>query len=595
MFREKGRNMLVEKITTWSSQILGRLKTREYIFLSVVAVLIGVLGGYGAVLFRYSIIFVQTVFYGSGQEFIHIADHLPWYRKLLIPAVGGAIVGPLIYFWAREAKGHGVPEVMEAIAIRDGLIRARVTIIKILASALSIGCGGSVGREGPIVQIGSALGSVVGQMLKVSRNRLRILVGCGAAAGISATFNAPIAGVIFSLEIVLGEFGVTTFSPLVLSSVVATAISRHHFGDAAAFSTLPVYEMVSPIELLFYALLGVYVGLIALAFVITLYKTEDLFNATPIPEYLKPILGGLVMGSLIICTPQIFGVGYGTIELALSGMLPAWMMLSLVLVKIFATSVTIGGGMSGGIFAPSLFIGAMAGGFFGILMHWFFPAITAPFGAYALVGMGGLVAAATHAPITAILIIFELTSQYTIILPLMITCIISTLLATYLRKGNIYTIKLMRRGIVLSKGLEQSIMQNILVRTVMRNELRTVKENTPLAEIIRDFQNHDVSYLVVMDDNDELAGIICFRDIRQALQEPQLGYLLIAREVATNPVETVTPAETIETALKKMGATGVSQLPVVERQNPRKVIGMIHDKDIHTAYNRALAMKAETQ
>lgn len=585
--------MFFDRVTAWSSQILGRLKTHEYIFLSILAVLIGVLGGYGAVLFRYSIIFFQTIFYGSGSEFILIADQLPWYTKICIPVVGGAIVGPIIYLLAREAKGHGVPEVMEAIALRDGFIRARVTIVKILASALSIGCGGSVGREGPIVQIGSALGSAVGQFLKISKSRLRILVGCGAAAGISATFNAPIAGVIFSLEIVLGEFGVTTFSPLVLSSVVATAISRHHFGDAPAFTILPVYEMVSPIELLFYALLGIFVALVALAFVITLYKTEDIFNIIPIPDYLKPILGGLIMGGVIFFIPQVFGVGYGTIELALSGMLPAWMLLSLILVKIFATSITIGGGMSGGIFAPSLFIGAMAGGFFGIVMHFFFPETTAPFGAYALVGMGGLVAAATHAPITAILIIFELTSQYTIILPLMITCIISTLLATYLRKGNIYTTKLMRRGIVLSKGLEQSVMQNILVETVMRNELETVKENTLLSEIIKTFQDHNVSYLIVMDDNDELAGIISFRDIRQVLQEPQMGYLLIAKDVAANPVETVTPRENVETALRKMGAKGISQLPVVDQHNTRKVIGMIHDKDIHSAYNRALAMKAE--
>jgi len=590
-FETKRDGSFINLLANRWSQVLRRLKTHEYIFMSVVAVLIGVLGGYGAVLFRYAIIFFQSIFYGSGQEFILIADQLSWYRKLLFPAIGGAIVGPLIYYGAREAKGHGVPEVMEAIALRDGQIRKRVTGVKILASALSIGCGGSVGREGPIVQIGSAIGSGVGQLLKVARGRLRVLVGCGAAAGIAATFNAPIAGVIFSLEIVLGEFGVTTFSPLVLSSVTATAISRHYFGNVPAFIP-PHYEMISPVELLFYALMGVFVGLVALLFVTALYKTEDIFNAIPMPEYVKPILGGLIMGILIILIPETFGVGYGSIDHALSGLLPAWMLLSLILVKIFATSVTIGGGMSGGIFAPSLFIGAMAGGFFGTVVHSIFPGITAPFGAYALVGMGGLVSAATHAPITAILIIFELTSEYTIILPLMITCIISTLVATYLQEGNIYTLKLIRRGVVLHHGREQNVMQDILVESVMRNDITVVPDNAPLTAVIGTFQNHNVSYLVVVNGSDELSGIISFRDIRQALQEPDLGYLLIAKDVATDEVITVTPKESIDAALRKMGTTGISQLPIVDQDNPKKVIGMVHDKDIHAAYDRALAMRA---
>ncbi|UCD58193.1 MAG: chloride channel protein [Candidatus Hydrogenedentota bacterium] len=581
------------KVAEWVDQAVGHLKVNEHLFISVVAVLIGILGGCGAVLFRHAIVFFQSVLYGSGHDFLGIAAHIPWHKKLIIPAIGGAIVGPIIYFGAREAKGHGVPEVMEAMALRGGRIRTRVTAVKILASALSIGCGGSVGREGPIVQIGSALGSTVGQMLKVSRDRMRTLVGCGAAAGIAATFNAPIAGVIFSLEILLGEFGVTTFSPLVLSSVTATVISRRYFGNVPTF-ILPRYEMISVWEFFLYAIMGVMVGLVALAFVSTLYKTEDFFNAIPLPDYLKPILGGLVMGGMIIYLPQTFGVGYGTIDLSLTGMITGWMLLLLIFAKIFATSVTIGGGMSGGIFAPSLFIGAMVGGFFGTVVHSLLPGSTASSGAYALVGMGGMVAAATHAPITAILIIFELTSEYTIILPLMITCIISSLLAMYVRKGSIYTIKLMRRGVVLRQGREQNIMQGILVESVMRPEVLVVRENTLLTDIIKAFQNYNVSYLQVVNENEELSGIISFRDIRQTLQEQQLGHLLIAKDVATSPVITVTPHESIEAALRKLSSTGVSQLPVVDHNNPKQVIGTIDNKDINAAYNRAaLAMEAQ--
>ncbi len=581
----------IEKLSNWPGESIARWKINERVFMSVVAVFIGILGGYGAVVFRYAITTFQILFYGGGMDFLELAEQIPWYQKLLVPAIGGAIVGPMIYFWAREAKGHGVPEVMEAMALKGGRIRARVTAVKIVASALSIGVGGSVGREGPIVQIGSALGSTVAQILKLPRDRVRTLVGCGAAAGIAATFNAPLAGVIFALEILLGDFGVRTFSPLVLSSVTATAISRHYFGDVPAF-ILPTYEMVSGWEFLLYGIMGIFVGLVALAFVITLYKTEDLFDAVPIPEYIKPIFGGLIMGVIIICLPHTFGVGYGAIDLSLTGQMTAQLLLLLIVAKILATSITIGGGMSGGIFAPSLFIGAMAGGFFGVIVNQLFPGATASPGAYALVGMGGMVAAATHAPITAILIIFELTSEYTIILPLMITCIISTLLATYLKKGNIYTLKLMRRGIFLSQGREQNILQNILVESVMRSEVLIVKENTVLTGIIKTFQENNASYLQVVNRSDELSGVISFRDIRQIMQEASLAHLIIAKDVATSPVITVTPEENLEEALRKLSSTGVSQLPVVDQDNPRKVIGTLDNKDINAAYDRAaLAME----
>jgi CIC family chloride channel protein len=583
---------LIDKLAAWPSKAVAPWKRNERVFMSVVAVLIGILGGYGAVVFRYAISTFQIRFYGDGADFLEVAPHVSWWWKLLVPALGGFIAGLMIYFWAREAKGHGVPEVMEAMALRGGRIRPRVTGVKILASAISIGCGGSVGREGPIVQIGSTLGSTVAQALKLPKDGMRTLVGCGAAAGIAATFNAPIAGVIFALEILLGDFGVRTFSPLVLSSVTATAISRHYFGDFPAF-ILPDYTTVSAWEFLFYGAMGIFVGLVALSFVITLYRTEDLFDSIRIPDYIKPIFGGLIMGVMIIVLPHTFGVGYGAIDMSLTGQLTAGMLLLLIIAKIFATSITIGGGMSGGVFAPSLFIGAMTGGLFGVIMNTLFPGITAPPGAYALVGMGGMVAAATHAPITAILIIFELTGEYTIILPLMITCITATLLATYLRKGNIYTIKLMRRGIFLSEGREQNILQNVLVESIMKPDMLVVQENAILTNIIDTFQRSNASYLQVVNSEDELSGIISFRDIRQILAEASLANLVIAKDVATSPVITVTPKENLEEALRKMGATGVSQLPVVDQDNPKKVVGTLDNKDVNAAYDRvALTMDA---
>ena len=315
---------------------------------------------------------------------------LKWWHVLLGPAIGGAFVGPLVYFLAREAKGHGVPEVMNAVAMEGGIIRKRVVVIKTLASAMCIGSGGSVGREGPIVQIGSAIGSSLGQILRVTDDEMRILVGCGAAAGIAATFNAPIAGAIFALEIVLADFALTTFTPIILSSVMATVVSRSFLGNAPAFQ-IPHYQLESPVELGFYVVLGLVAGCVAVAFTTILYKSEDKWDALRIPEYLKATIGGLMIGALGLYFPQLLGVGYEAIDTALQNR-ELWLMLLLLgPLKIIATSITIGSGGSGGIFAPSLFMGAMAGGAFGCGIHALFPGFTAQPGAYALVGMGAVV------------------------------------------------------------------------------------------------------------------------------------------------------------------------------------------------------------
>jgi len=539
----------------------------------LLAVIIGVLGGYGAVLFRYVIKGVQYLFYQNTSDILTFIDTVPYYMVLGMPALGGLIVGVLVYWGAREAKGHGVPEVMEAVAVRDGIIRKRVAVVKILASAISIGSGGSVGREGPIVQIGSSIGSTVGQVFKVSRFRQKTLVGCGAAAGIAATFNAPIAGVIFALEILLGDFGLAAFSPVVLSSVTATAISRHYFGDIPAF-IIPQYDVRSLWEFLIYPFLGLASGIVSVIFVNVLYKSEDLFDSvTKIPDYIKPAIGGFLLGLIILKFPQVFGVGYGAIDLSLTGQMSIIMLFSLIGIKILATSITIGSGGSGGIFAPSLFIGAMTGGLFGDCVNIVLPTITADPGAYALVAMGAVVAGTTHAPITAILIIFELTNDYKIILPLMMSCIISSLVASSLKKGSIYTIKLNRRGLDIDGGMEQNILRTLKVRDLMNHRAVTIQESAGLDEILQAFKTRDASYLHMINEGHHLAGIISFRDIRQILDEETLKPLVIARDVATTDVATVTPSDNILLALHMMSSKGISQLPVVSADNSLDLIG----------------------
>jgi len=342
----------------------------------LVAIIIGVVAGFSAIGIRALIkFFSQLSFSGPGNLLENIIA-TPWYLILIIPVIGGIIVGPLIYYFAPEAKGHGVPEVMQAILLKGGQIRGRVAVVKALASAITIGTGGSVGREGPIIQIGSSLGSVIGQFLRVSPKRLKTLVGCGAAAGIAAAFNAPIAGALFAVEIILMDFAVAQFSPIVISSVMATVISHTFEGNFTAF-IVPKYQLASPVEIGFYFVLGAASGVVAYLFIKTLYYSEEIFdNRIKIPEYLKPALGGIGIGLIALVFPQIMGVGYDSINNALYGNMVWYIALALIFMKILATSLTLGSGGSGGIFAPSLFMGAMLGYFFGFFVHTYFPDIT---------------------------------------------------------------------------------------------------------------------------------------------------------------------------------------------------------------------------
>ena len=552
------------------------------------ATIVGILGGYGAVGFRWLIDFFQGLFFAPhGESFLQLLLGLPWYRKVLPPMIGGAIVGPLVYFLAREAKGHGVPEVMEAVTLRGGHIRKRIVLIKSLASALSIGSGGSVGREGPIVQIGSAIGSSVGQLLRISVERMRTLVACGAAAGIAATFNAPIAGAMFALEVILGDFGIAAFTPIVISSVLATVISRAHLGAFPAF-IVPHYSMVSIWEIPIYVLLGIAAGMVGVLFTTVLYKTEDLFSALSIPEYLKASLGGLLVGITGIWFPHVFGVGYDSITLALLGELSWCLLVALMVIKLLATSVTIGSGGSGGVFAPSLFIGAMLGGAFGQVVHSLLPAVTATSGAYSLVGMGALVSATTHGPLAAMLILFEMTGDYKIILPLMLTCIIATVTAHQLKTDSIYTLKLVRRGVDIKKGKEINIMKSLLVRDAMVTDVVTIPVGMPLKRLVTFTLNSKHSSFPLVDDDGLLAGIVTFQDFKEVFLEEGLGDLVVAKELSPPTVITITPSEDLDSALRKIGLKNIEQLPVVDEADPRRIVGILSRRDIFSAYNKAL-------
>jgi CIC family chloride channel protein len=567
----------------------------EHTFMIVIAIIIGILAGFSAIGIRAMIKFFSEIsFHGTGNLLQNIMD-TSWYWILIIPIIGGLIVGPIIYFLAPEAKGHGVPEVMQAILLKGGQIRGRVAFVKAVASAISIGTGGSVGREGPIIQIGSSLGSVVGQFLRVSSKRLKTLVGCGAAAGIAAAFNAPIAGALFAVEIVLMDFAVAQFSPIVISSVMATVISHTFEGDFAAF-VVPRYHLTSPYEIGFYFVLGAVSGVVAFLFIKTLYYFENVFdNQLKMPDYLKPALGGLGVGIIALAFPQIMGVGYDTINNALYGNMIWYVALALIFMKILATSLTLGSGGSGGIFAPSLFMGAMLGYFFGSIVHTYFPTITATPGAYALVAMGGLVAGTTRAPITAIIIVFELTNDYHIILPLMITCIISMILSSKFSRESIYTLKLVLRNIGLKEGMETNVMESIYVKNVYRKEFESINIADNFSQIVNRVIRGKEADFPIVNSKGKVKGMISIHDVKDYLYEKEsLQNLLIAGDIANSNYEAVSQDEHCQVALEKLKKYSFAGLPVVDNNDSNQIVGMIWRKDIQDAYDQEIEKRELT-
>jgi len=576
---------VIERILRARDALAARMAGAEDTFMLLVAASIGCLGGLGAVGFRALISGVQAVAWGLPYTLDRVTSH-PWWWIVLVPIVGGLLVGPLVQGFAKEASGHGVPEVMEAVALRSGVIRPRIVVVKSLASALTIGTGGSVGREGPIVQIGSAIGSTIGQALHVSGSRLRTLVGCGAAAGIAATFNAPVAGALFAVEIILGDFGVARFSPIVISSVLATVVSRHFLGDSPAFD-VPPHGLVSAWELAIYVVLGFVAAGVALLVIWMVYWMQDRLEALPVKRWVLPALGGVAIGAGALAYPHILGVGYEAINLALDGQLAISVLLALVVVKLLATSVTLGSGGSGGVFAPSLFLGAMVGGAIGLLANMWFPSVTEVSGAYALVGMGAVVAGTTHAPITAILIIFELTSDYTLILPLMAACIISTVVTTTVRRESIYTMKLLRRGVDIFKGRELNILKALKVESVMARELPKVVEDEPLNGLIDAMGATRSNSLYVTADGDRYLGRVEFGDVRRALVDIDvLAGLVVAGDLVHRDELVVGPNESLDVVMRMLSARGPDELAVVSEDG--RLLGSITRRHLLDAYNQEL-------
>lgn len=564
---------------------------------------IGIGTGMGAIGFIRLIEWVQKL---AFTDLTHFLNNGRW-LLIIIPALGGLIAGPIISFFASEAKGHGVPEVMQAIALRGGRIRPRVVVAKIAASAVCIGTGGSAGREGPIVQVGAALGSTIGQWLHLSDNRIRNLVACGAAAGIAATFNAPIAGVIFSLEIILGELHMGDLGNVMLAAISSSIVARIFLGDTPAF-IVPQYTLGHPANIFLHALLGIFAAIAAVAFIRMLYWTEDLFdNWKTVPDYLKPAIGGLLLGLLGFAypmllgdvfhptearlgqflaqnIPHIMGAGFDTIEHALVGKASLALLLILALLKPIATSLTLGSGNSGGVFAPALFTGAALGGAFGNVAAAIFPNANIAPGAFALTGMAAMFAGAARAPFTAVLIVFEMTDDYRMMVPLMAAVITSMLFASHLHKESIYTLKLARRGIHFNRGRDLDILQSVRVDEIMLRNPQTVRPETPVQTLVNRFLETGLHGFPVVNQDGELVGVVSLRDYRRAQNRyDDISHLTVGRIMQKNLIVAY-PDEAVSAALRRMAPRDISRLPVVSRENPRQLLGLIRRNDIVRAY-----------
>ncbi|MCL5734874.1 MAG: chloride channel protein [Actinobacteria bacterium] len=554
---------------------------------AALAAIVGAGTGLGAVAFIKAIEYCQRFFFDGGA---HAFPFLGGYYVIILPVFGGLIVGPLVHFLAPEAKGHGVPEVMTAIETKGGRMKPMLILVKTVGSAITIGSGGSAGREGPIVQIGAAIGSVFGQRLKLDRARLLTLVAAGAAGGIAGTFNAPIAGVMFTFEVLAGEFTVTSVGSMVFAAVSSAAVVRLFLGNFPAFQ-VPAWASVSNWELLMYLGLGILAAFAALLFVRSLYAAEDLFDKWSFPTWLKAPVAGITIGLIGYFFPQVFGTGFPAMTEVLRGGFSLGLLIALVFMRIAATSLTLASGFSGGVFAPALFIGSMLGGAYGRVMHALFPTASAGSGAYALVGMAAVFAGAARAPVTAIVIVFEMTLDYKVMLPLMFATVVSTLIAARFEPESIYTLKLVRRGIDFMGQRGTRHVSPVTASEAMTplDEAGHVSPQTSLADLEDFFERADRRAAVVLGAKGELLGLVTVADLERALVGGDLAAKV--EDIYSRNPRTAQENESLDELVKRAGMLDLEYVPVVGDQPPHTPIGVLSRLDIIRSYAQAISAR----
>ncbi|MCJ7601452.1 MAG: chloride channel protein [Desulfobulbaceae bacterium] len=577
---------------------IKRLFPGENALMLIIASAIGLAAGIANILFRSTEELVHHYIFQTGHELLIGDGGLRLLLLPLIPMFGMVLLIPLSYFFPGEVNGYGFTKFLRKVNLEGGKIKSRSILLKTISTSLTIGTGGSAGVEGPIAQVGGAIGSQVGQFFRVSGNRMKVYIAAGCAGGIAAMFNAPIAGVFFASEIVLlGTYEMSSFSALVISSAMATVVSRATYGESPAFP-VPDYQLINaPVEIPLYILMGVVVGIVAVLHIRIFYWIRDQFAALPINIFVKPIIGAFLVGSIGIVMPQVMGSGYDYIGDVLQGNGVVWVMLLLVFLKIFATAITLGSGGAGGVFAPSLFIGAVLGGTFGGVANYLLPAGTiASSGAYAAVGIGAFLAAVTHAPLTAIFLLFEMTGNYMIIVPIMLASIIGTVVSSRLYQDSIDTVDFTREGIDIHDGRETAVLKSIKVGMAMTEDVGFVSESANVNHLLKIFSMaEDSFYFPVLADSGQhagqMVGIISLQDVKTILHDEVLRGSASVGNICARDVITLTPDDNLYTAMGLLNKKGIEEIPVVETETERWVVGMLKRRDVIAAYNREVLKK----
>lgn len=565
---------------------LGRAARGEDLQIAFLAMLVGALAGYAATGFRLLIGWIQYLFYGeTGEQLYSTALALPWWQILVAPAACGLFVGLFIRYALPDGRPQGVADVMAAAALRDGRMSLRTAVMASVANAASIGGGASVGREGPVVLLGASLASTIAKRLKYSRGTMLTLLGCGAASAVAASFNAPLAGALFALEVVVGHYRLKAFAPVVMASVTGTIISRIHFGDFPAFIK-PEYQIVSFWEFPAFALLGVSAAIAAIAMMCAIIAVSQGARRLPIPAWLHPLLAGLLVGAIALAFPQVLGVGYEATDRVLRGDFGFWLLIGIIIAKIAATGISIGGGFGGGVFSPSLMLGAVVGAAFGALAGAVFPELASDRGAYALVGMGAVAGAVLGAPISTILIIFELTGDYKVTLGVMFAVVIASAITHAVFGRSFFHWQLGRRGIMAHMDHAERLIQRTTMADLATQAVPLMNYACSVADARAMLLAAPGRAVYVVDDEGHLMGAVGLRDL--------FAFGFDAAREADEPVDQVMrnppfllETDNVEDAVRLFARSTEVILPVVKDHGERTLWGEVRQRDVMMAYHDA--------
>jgi CIC family chloride channel protein len=560
-------------------------------FLALVPVT-GLVAGLSAVAVVRLLAAVQRWFWGGGRDLLGHAAAMPWWGRVLAPAIGGALVGAIIFAARRSVRGSGAAAVIESVARKQGSLAIPDSLVRTGAALVTVGAGGSLGREGPMMRLGGAFGSYLGRRFGLSGHRVTILLGCGAAAGIAAAYNAPIGGAMFALEVLLGNFALESFGPIVVASAIGTVVARAFLSKFTAYAPPPHETLVSAWEIGHYLVMGLLIGLVSAAFIVILRASDRGFDRIRLTVWLKPVLGFTAVGVIAVWFPQVLGNGFDTVNLVLHESLPLTLILLLPALKIAATALTRGSGGAGGVFTPTLFIGAVLGSAYGSWCQIVFPGTTSGPGAYALVGMGAMVAGTTQVPLTAIMIIFELTGDYEILVPLMVACTMAIVASRLCHEASIYTEPLVERGIRIGGRMEELVMDSMQVRDIMRQGAMPVPDDEPLAGVMKRMLDEARKELFVVGRDDwRFRGTITLAELSEHFGKGEALKTMRARDILYPDVPILTLDDRLSEAMERWSKVSRDRLPVVDAAATRRFVGELSAGDIISLYSQEILHK----